>query len=303
MSAAPLERELLVEGATVRDPGEGVGRRLRGDAAEVAEHPQERAGEHQRDEHEQRERAQSRVADSMPVGSDARLDRVLRPQRQQPDAARVGDARGQRAVPLAFEADRAPAGRQSERLVPTRRPRRTSARRSPRACGASRVRRALSRWSSGLTATTLPIRRPSTVSHTERSRTFFAGAAPRRCLFRKKETPGSRAAIRVSAAGRPAMNALHVLRAGEIGRSGRSLVGEPVQLAQAALELCSKGRICMGPLVAKRVVLQDADGRGDRDRADDEHAEEELDPGAARDGWLGAARPPGGFTARGSAGG
>ena len=39
LGAAPLERELLVERPAVRQTGEGVGRRLGGDAPEVSERP------------------------------------------------------------------------------------------------------------------------------------------------------------------------------------------------------------------------------------------------------------------------
>ena len=55
VGAAPLERELLVEGAPVREAGQAVDGRLRGDPAEVAEYAQDRAREQEGDHHQERE--------------------------------------------------------------------------------------------------------------------------------------------------------------------------------------------------------------------------------------------------------
>jgi hypothetical protein len=114
VGAAPFERELLVEGAAVREPGEGIGRGLRGYATEVAQHAQERAGEHERDEDEQRERPESRVADALPVRRNVSVDRLLGAQCQQAGAARVLDRRCQRPVAGALQPNGAPVARERD---------------------------------------------------------------------------------------------------------------------------------------------------------------------------------------------
>ena len=68
-----------------------------------------------------------------------------------------------------------------------------------------------------------------------------------------------------------------------MGRRG-SVVTEAAQLAEPVLKLIAQRGIRPGLLVAQRVCLQDPDGREDRDRADDQDADQELDRGAPRDG-------------------
>ena len=82
LGAPPFERELVVERAPVGKTGQRVGRGLRGDAAEISERVQDRPSKHQRDEHEQSERAESRVEDPAPVGLDTGVDRLVRPERE-----------------------------------------------------------------------------------------------------------------------------------------------------------------------------------------------------------------------------
>ena len=72
-------------------------------------------------------------------------------------------------------------------------------------------------------------------------------------------------------------------RAREVVRGRGSVVTEAAQLAQPVLELVAQRGIRAGLLVAQRVCLQDPDGREDRDRADDQDADQELDRGAPRD--------------------
>ena len=72
-------------------------------------------------------------------------------------------------------------------------------------------------------------------------------------------------------------------RGREIVRRRRSVVTESAQLAQPVLELVAQGGIRPGLLVAQGIRLQDPDGREDRDRADDQDADQELDRGAPRD--------------------
>jgi hypothetical protein len=114
VGAAPFERELLVEGAAVREPGEGIGRGLRGDATEVAQHAQERAGEHERDEDEQREGPEGGVADALPVRRNVSVDRLLWAQCQQAGAARVLDRRRQRPVAGALQPNGASVARERD---------------------------------------------------------------------------------------------------------------------------------------------------------------------------------------------
>jgi len=58
---------------------------------------------------------------------------------------------------------------------------------------------------------------------------------------------------------------------------GGCVVTEAAELAQPVLELVAECGIRPGFLVAERVRLQDPDGRDDRDRADDQDADQELD--------------------------
>jgi hypothetical protein len=108
VGTSPFERELLVEGPPVRDSGERVGRGLGGNATEVTQHAQKWSGEHQGDEHEQREGAERRVADALPVRSHCRIDRVLGPEAEEAYARGVGDCSRDRAVPAAPDRDGAP---------------------------------------------------------------------------------------------------------------------------------------------------------------------------------------------------
>jgi hypothetical protein len=105
MRSAPLERELLVERSPVRDPGQRVGRGLRGRPAKIGEHPHDRAGQHERHEDEERERADRGVADSPAVWSDAGADGLLRPKREEAHSSGIRHPSRQRPVRLVDESD------------------------------------------------------------------------------------------------------------------------------------------------------------------------------------------------------
>ena len=231
VSATPLERELLVEGATVCDPGESVGRRLRGHPAEVAEHAQKRAREQQRDEHEQSEGTDRRVADSVAVRGYGCLDQVLRPKRQETDATRVRDARGHRAVPLALEAYGPVAGR--ERNARADQPASPDERQAV-AAGVGRVAREASaeplaeRLDSDdlADATSVHGQPDGTLEDVLRrgwSDAVLVGEEERNTRLARGDPREHGRALGDE-------RALNVLRAGEIGRPSRDLVAEPAQL-------------------------------------------------------------------------
>ena len=98
--SAPLERELIVERAPVREARQAVGRRLRRYAAEVAERVEDRTREGEGDEDEECEGAEPRVQDALLVGTHVRLDCVVRAEREEADADCVRYACEQAAVGL-----------------------------------------------------------------------------------------------------------------------------------------------------------------------------------------------------------
>jgi hypothetical protein len=92
MYTAPFERELVVERATVRKARQPVGRRLGCDSPEIAERVQDRPRKQERDQYEQREGAYGGVEHALLVGMNARVDRLLGPERKEADPEGVGDA-------------------------------------------------------------------------------------------------------------------------------------------------------------------------------------------------------------------
>jgi hypothetical protein len=73
------------------------------------------------------------------------------------------------------------------------------------------------------------------------------------------------------------------LQARKVMRGRGGVVPDLAQLTEPVLELVAEGGVRACLLVAQGVRLQDPHGREDRDRADDQDADQKLDRGAPRD--------------------
>ena len=85
--------------------------------------------------------------------------------------------------------------------------------------------------------------------------------------------------------------ALKDRRTGEVVCPIRSIVSELPELLARPLELGTKRAVCPRALVLKRVRVEDVDRRHNRDYADDEDADEQLQQGTARHRPLGRPAP------------
>jgi hypothetical protein len=276
LGTAPLERELVIEGTAVCKAGQPVGRRLRGNPAEVAQRVEDRPRKQEGDEHEQCEGSERRIEHPLLVGADAARDRLLGPQGEQADADGVRHTRDQPPIALTIHGDR--SAFDPDPL--------TGSDDSPAADYQQPVVSAVCRGAAKARCQTMVQRNgrhdgsnPLCVDRQrDRATERVARTLARdELLVQIEEHPrgrGSEAADRGSVACDEGV--LERRRLGEVVGSVRGIVGELAELLACSLKLAAESAVSSGAFILERVRVEDVDGRDDGNHPDDEHADEKL---------------------------